>query len=165
MSGSHSQPAGADAPPVPPLAPEIALVPPRAEFVYEAVFDLAPMRALGPSPRGERRIVPISGGRFAGPRLRGTVLAGGADRQLVRADGLRELDALYELETDDGAVLTVRNRVLIDPSPGARRTAFSTLTIAAPSGPHDWLNRGVFIGALIGLAPRPQVLIRVFQLA
>ena len=86
---------------------------PRTEFAYEAIFELEPAMALGQGPLGERRIIPITGGRFAGPRLRGTVLPGGADRQLIRADGVKHLDALYELQTEDGAVITVNNRVLI----------------------------------------------------
>ena len=57
-------------------------------------------------------MVPITGGTFEGPNIRGTVLAGGADRQLLRGDGVRTLDALYELQTDDGAIFTVRNQLL-----------------------------------------------------
>lgn len=53
---------------------------------------------------GERRIIPIVGGIFARPRIKGKVLPGGADRQLVRSDGAHVLNALYELQTDDGAV-------------------------------------------------------------
>ncbi|WP_256861404.1 DUF3237 domain-containing protein [Hydrogenophaga sp. H7] len=101
-----------------------------------------------------------------GPRLRGTVLPGGADRQLLRADGVKELDALYELQTDDGAVITVRNRVLIDESATPGRYARSVLQLSAPAGPHDWLNRRVFVGTLHSLRPaRAAVCIRVYELA
>jgi hypothetical protein len=82
---------------------EIPIVLPGTEFVYEAVFDLQPVMMLGQGPLGERRIIPISGGVFAGPRIKGKVLPGGADRQLVRTDGAHILNALYELQTDDGA--------------------------------------------------------------
>jgi hypothetical protein len=149
---------------VPPLAPEIRLVPPATEFTYEAIVDIAPTVAIGAAPLGMRAMVPILGGQFAGPRLRGKVLPGGADRQLLRADGVKLLDALYELQADDGAVITVRNRVLIDAPPGGPRYAFSMLEITAPEGPHAWLNRGVFVGTLHGLMPQRQaVLIRVFR--
>ena len=122
--------------------------------------------SLGQGPRGERFIVPILGGRFEGPRLRGTVLPGGADRQLLRADGVKELDALYELQTDDGAVITVRNRVLIDENATPGRYARSVLQLSAPAGPHDWLNRRVFVGTLHSLRPaRAAVCIRVYELA
>jgi len=69
---------------------------PGTEFVYESVVDLAPTLPLGASPFGERRMVPIVGGTFEGPGLRGKVKAGGADRQLVRRDGAVSLDAVYE---------------------------------------------------------------------
>jgi hypothetical protein len=143
---------------------EIPIVLPRTEFVYEAVFDLEPVMMLGQGPLGERRIVPISGGVFAGPRINGKVLPGGADRQLVRADGAHMLNALYELQTDDGAVITVNNRVLIDKRPDGTRYAFSSVDITAPEGPHDWLNHLVFVGTLHSMAPKPKVLIRVYSL-
>jgi hypothetical protein len=64
----------------PPLEPNVPLVLPRGDFVWEAVVELAPTVAMGEGPLGERRLVPITGGVFAGPRIRGRVLPGGADR-------------------------------------------------------------------------------------
>jgi len=137
----------------------VPLVPPRTEFVYEAVVEIAPT-----VPLGERRIVPITGGTFEGPNIRGTVLPGGADRQLIRKDGVRRLDALYEMQAEDGAIITVRNQVLIAPGDGAPDYRFSSLDITAPEGPHAWLNRLVFVGTLHSLRPaREAVLIRVFK--
>ena len=139
---------------------------PEARLAWEAQVDIGERQSLGQGPRGERFIVPILGGRFEGPRLRGTVLPGGADRQLLRADGVKELDALYELQTDDGAVITVRNRVLIDENATPGRYARSVLQLSAPAGPHDWLNRRVFVGTLHSLRPaRAAVCIRVYELA
>jgi AcrR family transcriptional regulator len=136
---------------------------PALELAYEAVIDIAERRDLGKSALGERFIIDITGGSFAGPRLRGRVLPGGADRQLVRADGVKELDALYEMQTDDGALITVRNRVLIeDPSPQGRY-ARSTVRLTAPDGPYAWLNRRIFVGTLASLRPeREAVRISVF---
>ncbi len=150
-----------------PLAPDIPIVPPRTEFVYEALVELDQgVIKLGRGPLGERRMVPITGGRFEGPRIKGTVLSGGADRQLVRADGALMLNALYELKTDDGAIITVNNRVLIDKRPDGSRYAFSQIDITAPEGQHDWLNHLVFVGDLHADASRPKtVLIRVYSLA
>ncbi len=147
------------------LATGVARVSPLAEFLYEAVAQIGPTIALGASPLGERRIVNILGGRFAGPGLSGSVLGGGADRQLLRADGVLELDALYEMQTDDGAILTVNNRVLIDTlAPDAPR--FSKIAIQAPQGRYAWLNRLVIVGTLASLRPeREAVLIRAFKLA
>lgn len=143
---------------------EIPIVLPKTELVYEALFDLEPVMMLGQGPLGERRIIPIAGGVFAGPRIKGKVLPGGADRQLVRKDGAKMLNALYELQTDDGAVITVNNRVLIDKRPDGAPYVFSNIDITAPEGPHDWLNHLVFVGTLHGMAPKPNVLIRVYNL-
>ena len=57
---------------------------------------------------GTRRIAPLSGGTFEGPRLRGTILAGsGADWQLLRSDGVLEMDLRCTLRTDDGVLVSM----------------------------------------------------------
>jgi len=80
------------------------------EALLRSQITLAAVQELGETPLGRRRIIPITGGAFEGARLRGRVLPGGADWQVVRADGLADLDARYTLETDDGALVYVRNR-------------------------------------------------------
>ena len=72
--------------------------------------ELAKPQELGEGPLGRRRIIGITGGRFSGERLSGRVLAGGADWQVIRPDGVADLDARYTLETNDGALVYVRNR-------------------------------------------------------
>ena len=61
---------------------------PSVDFLYEAVVDIGPVRPIGRTALGERRIVEILGGTFAGPYLRGCILPGGTDRQLVDRDGV-----------------------------------------------------------------------------
>jgi len=147
---------------VPPLAPQIPFNFPETEFVYEAIVDIEPGIDLGNGPLGQRAMVPITGGTFEGPNIRGTVLPGGADRQLVREDGVRLLDALYELQTDDGAIFTVRNQVISHPQPGQAR--FSFIQITAPEE-YNWLNQSIHVGTLDSLRPERQaVLVRVFRL-
>ncbi len=141
-----------------------------ATLVWNAVVDIGERVAMGRSPLGERFMIPIVGGTFWGAdgfeALHGRVLPGGADRQLWRADGVRELRAIYEMQTDDGAVLSIDNRVLIDdPANGTGREgtryAVSTIRVTAPEGPHAWLSRRVFVGSLQPLMPQRQaVLIR-----
>jgi hypothetical protein len=62
---------------------------------------------LGGTPYGERRIINILGGTVEGPRLKGTILPGGADWQIVRADGVVHLTARYTIETAAGALVLV----------------------------------------------------------
>lgn len=139
---------------------------PKLTFVFEAIVNITKAEDLGPFPLGRRRIVPIIGGMFEGPGLKGIVRPGGADRQIIRVDGLRQLHALYELETDDGAVITVSNRVLIDDTRPGSLYAFSNVELAAPDGRYGWLNRKVFVGSLNPTKPGQQaVKVRVFALS
>jgi len=81
----------------------------RLEPLLRAEITLAAPQELGDTPHGRRRVIPITGGSFRGERLSGRVLAGGADWQVIRADGVAELDARYTLETVDGSLIYVRN--------------------------------------------------------
>ena len=65
----------------------------------------APPQKLGTVPHGIRNIVPVTGGDFDGPRLRGQILPGGGDWLLLRSDGVLELDLRITLETDDHALI------------------------------------------------------------
>jgi hypothetical protein len=65
----------------------------------------APLQKLGAVPRGIRTFVPITGGDFEGPRLRGRILPGGGDWLLLRSDGVLELDLRITLETHDHALI------------------------------------------------------------
>ncbi|SPF81955.1 DUF3237 domain-containing protein [Pseudoprimorskyibacter insulae] len=139
-------------------------------LLWEAIVDITEVQPLGESPKGERRIVPIIGGEFRGgpdfPGLNGKVLAGGADRQLIRKDGGKELDALYEMQVDDGTILTIHNRVVIDESGQGPRQALSRIEVTAPEGPWDFLNRRLIVGTLQPLRPaRNAVLIRGWEMA
>jgi Protein of unknown function (DUF3237) len=89
-----------------------AEAPPALEFVFAAYVTVDGPLDLGDVGKGGRRIVPITGGEFSGPRLRGKVIPGGADWQIVRHDGVAELEARYTLQTDDGALIYVRNHAL-----------------------------------------------------
>jgi len=73
--------------------------------LLKAEITLAEPLELGDTPLGRRRIINITGGTFRGERLSGKVLAGGADWQVIRADGVADLDARYTLETSDGALI------------------------------------------------------------
>lgn len=145
----------------------LAPIPPTTRLLWEALVDIAPRVDLGTGPLGPRGIVPILGGVFrAGPEfpgLSGTILPGGADRQQSRPDGARELDALYEMQVQDGAILTIRNRVVIDETGPGPRYALSRIAVTAPAGPWAWLSRRMILGTLQPARPmRDAVLIRAW---
>ncbi|WP_319499135.1 DUF3237 family protein [uncultured Cohaesibacter sp.] len=91
---------------------------PDLRFTWEAVVTVAPREDLGTTPLGQRFIIPITGGLFRGgaehPDLKGIVLPRGADRQLLRADGVKQLSATYEMQVEDGTVLGIENEVVMD---------------------------------------------------
>ena len=79
------------------------------------------MTTIGKTPAGLRRVAPVTGGTFAGERLRGQVL-GGADWVINRPDGVMVIDVRLTLKTDDGAAiyLTYQGRFLAAPEAMAR---------------------------------------------
>lgn len=79
------------------------------QAIFTIHAELAAITSLGRTPYGERRVVGILGGTVQGPKLAGRVLPGGADWQIVRADGGAALEARYTVRTDDGALIYVRN--------------------------------------------------------
>lgn len=83
--------------------------PPQLEFIFAADVAVDPPLDLGNIGKGTRRFVPIAGGEVSGPKVRGEVLRGGGDWQVIRDDGVAELEARYTLRTDDGALIFVRN--------------------------------------------------------
>lgn len=134
----------------------LAQFPPQGfalHLAWEAVVQVGAREDLGPGPGGRRFIVPIHGGRFTGgPALagfEGTILPGGADRQTLRPDGVKELSAVYEMRTGDGAVIGIDNRVIVDADRRPHRYAVSRIRATAPSGGRwDILNRRFLLGSL-----------------
>ena len=76
--------------------------------IFTIHAELADIRHFGTTPYGERRVIDILGGRVEGPRLKGRILPG-ADWQIVRPDGVTDLEARYAIETDRGTRVLVRS--------------------------------------------------------
>ena len=91
--------------------PRVSIMP-SLQFLYSSRIEIDSPLIVGQSPYGERRIINIKGGAFSGPRLSGRVLPGGADWQVIRPDGITEVEARYTLETQDGALIYVYKRGL-----------------------------------------------------
>ena len=77
--------------------------------IFVITSTLAGIQKLGNTPYGERRIINILGGAVEGEKLKGKVLPGGADWQIVRADGVVHLTARYTVETETGAQILVNS--------------------------------------------------------
>jgi hypothetical protein len=73
------------------------------------VCEVGPVVSLGDGPRGERRYVMLGAGTVQGPELNGSIVEGGIDWQLRRADGVLEIAAHYVIRTGDGALIEVQS--------------------------------------------------------
>ena len=131
---------------------------PELEFAFEVRAQVADPTVVGELPTGTRRIIDILGGTFEGPDIRGTLLPGGADWQLIQEDGFTDIDARYTLQTDAGDLIYVSNVGMRHAPPDvmARLNAGETVDqsliyfravprfeVAAPE--HQWLMRSIFV--------------------
>ena len=129
----------------------------RGELVVQLRVTLGASRDVGTvwcdsarTQTARRVVIPITGGTFEGPGLKGTILCGGADYQMVRADGSRtELDAIYEICTHDGTLIHVRNSgavVTTVGDDGRRTTTFRTTPRFEVDihSPYAWLGEGCY---------------------
>ena len=132
----------------------------KTEFAFKAEVLVDKIMDLGATQHGNRRIIPITGGTFDGPSIKGTIVPGGADWQIIRGDGVAELEARYTLRTDDGALVYVVNRGYrhgppevmqrlakgehVDPKEYYFR---ATPTFETSAQKYNWLNKYVFVAA------------------
>ena len=131
---------------------------PDLDFVFGLKARLGEMVVIGESPEGLRRMIPIVDGAFDGVNIRGEVLGGGADWQYVRSDGVTIAEAVYLLKANDGTLIQIRNRGVRHGSPEviqrltegehvdpAEYYFRASPTFLVSPGPHDWLNKNVFV--------------------
>ena len=133
-------------------------MPPSLSHVANVIINVGEPIAVGETPQGLRRVVPILGGTIKGNRLDGVILPAGADYQLIRPDGYTTLDARYVARLDDGAVIYIVNTGVrfgppalmdriargepVDPAQVYFRTTprFETAATA-----YQWLTRPLFL--------------------
>ena len=124
---------------------------PQLEYVVELKVKCEGAYQLGQTSHGNRFIIPIVGGTFEGPKMKGTILPGGADYQLQdNAHGRTEVEAIYSIKTDDGVNIHVRNRGLIctgkDENGNPQFYFRTTPQFEAPfDSKYAWLNNAIFV--------------------
>ena len=125
---------------------------PQLEFVMQLNVTLDQPYSVGDIPNGRRTVIPITGGTFEGPLLKGTIINGGADYQIASKEGRTQIEAIYSIKTDDGVYIHVRNRGIICMGKDANGNP-SFYFRAAPQfeAPVDskyaWLNNAIFVCA------------------
>ncbi len=125
---------------------------PQLEFALQLKVTLGETFGINNTQHGRRTVIPITGGTFEGPNIKGTIINGGADYQLANADGRTELEAIYCIKTDDGVYIHVRNRGIIANSKDAEgRPSFYFRAAPQFEAPADskygWLNNALFVCA------------------
>ena len=132
---------------------------PALEFLATLEVHVTAPMEVGATPFGQRRLIPLLGGVVNGPKLKGSILPGGADFQSVRSATFTDIHARYVIETEDGDRIYVENTGIrvaaaediaallrgepVDPA----RVYFRTIPrfeTAAPAW--QWLNEHLFIG-------------------
>lgn len=114
---------------------------PGAQLIVERV-TLGPSQSVGASKRGNRNIIPITGGDLSG-RITGRVLPGGADYQNLSTPAT--IDARYLWQTTDGEIIIVRN--------GGTFGSLVPTFEARVDGPYAWLNDGLYLSSNPGRSP------------
>lgn len=124
---------------------------PALEFVVELKVKCEGAYQVGKTSHGNRFVIPIVGGTFEGPQMKGTILPGGADYQLQdAATGRTEVEAIYSIKTDDGVNIHIRNRGLICTGKDEQgNPQFYFRTAPQFEAPQDskyaWLNNAIFV--------------------
>lgn len=125
---------------------------PQLEFALQLKVTLGETYSCGETQHGRRTVIPITGGTFEGPGIKGTIINGGADYQLANAQNRTEIEAIYSIKTDDGVYIHVRNRGLITMGGGANGAPSFYFRCApqfeAPANSkYAWLNNSLFLCA------------------
>jgi hypothetical protein len=112
----------------------------QGEMLIQENVTLAPSQSVGPSKRGNRNIIPITGGQLSG-RISGKVLMGGADYQNLGQPA--EIDARYLWQADNGEIIVVRN--------GGGFGGLAPTFEARVDGAYAFLNSGLYLSSNPGM--------------
>lgn len=131
----------------------------KTELLCELKITVGKAQNLGETPHGNRRIFPVTGGKFKGPKLNGDILPGGGDWLIVRPDGATELDVRIVLCTDDGQLIYVSYHGIIYTPPEVKQSIScgeaydpsdiyfrSTPVFETGSEKYGWLNKIIAVG-------------------
>jgi hypothetical protein len=112
----------------------------RGDQLITENVTLGASQSVGATKRGNRNIIPITGGTLSG-KITGKVLAGGADYQNLANP--MTIDARYLWQTNDGEVIIVRN----GGSMGLLAPAFEV----REDSKYAWLNKGLYLSSNPGM--------------
>ena len=114
----------------------------QSEFLFDLVIETGSANVLG----ADRVIVPVSGGTFEGPTLKGTIVGPGGDWIVRRTDGSMALDVRLVLQTDDAQRISMTWRGISYTPPGGTQYARILPLFETGAAKYDWLNHLVAVG-------------------
>ena len=152
------------------LPPPPALLP-----MTQVRCEVRPMVSLGPAKYGERRFIPLGGGTVRGPELNGTLVEGGVDWQVNRADGVLDIAAHYVIRTDDGALVEVQSDGMRHGPPEVmarlargelvqRDEYFFRTIVRFTTGAPQWLHLNKVLALAVGQRDAGQVLLDFYRI-
>lgn len=142
---------------------------PTLEFVCELQVKCEGSYNVGQTSKGNRFVIPITGGTFKGPKMQGTIIPGGADYQLQdNANGRTELEAIYSIKTDDGVNIHIRNcGIIANGKDENGNPSFYFRTAPKFEAPNDskyaWLNNAIYVCAPSFGGPQGTINLRVWM--
>jgi len=149
--------------------------PPALVPMCQVRCEVGALVSLGPAKHGERRYVPLGGGTVQGPELNGTLVEGGVDWQVNRADGALEIAAHYVIRSDDGALIEVQSDGLRHGPPAvmarlargeavARDAYFFRTVVRFTTGAPQWLHLNKTLALAVGQREARAVLLDFYRI-
>jgi hypothetical protein len=149
--------------------------PPALLPMAQVRCEVGALVSLGAAKYGERRYVPLLGGTVAGPELNGTIVEGGVDWQVNRADGVLEIAAHYVIRTADGALIEVQSDGMRHGAPEvmarlargdalARDEYFFRTLMRFQTGAPQWLHLNKVMALAVGQRQAKLVVLDVYRI-
>ena len=114
----------------------------QSEFLLDLVIETGSANVLG----ADRVVVPVSGGTFEGPTLKGTIVSPGGDWIVCRPDGSMALDVRLVLQTDDAQKISMTWRGISYTPPGGTQYARILPLFETGAAKYDYMNHLVAVG-------------------
>jgi len=149
--------------------------PPALMPLAQVRCEVGALVTLGPAKYGERRYVPLAGGSVRGPELNGSVVEGGVDWQVNRADGVLDIAAHYVIRSDDGALIEVQSEGMRHGPPEVmarlargdavgRDEYFFRTVMRFTTGAPQWLHLNKVLALAVGQREARAVLLDVYRI-
>ncbi|ODV13560.1 MAG: hypothetical protein ABT20_01795 [Rubrivivax sp. SCN 70-15] len=157
------------------MTPDALPAPPALVPMTQIRCEVGALVSLGMAKHGERRYVPLGAGTVQGPELNGTLVEGGVDWQVQRADGVTDIAAHYVIRTRDGALVEVQSEGmrhgpaevmarLARGEPVARDEYFFRTVVRFTTGAPAWLHLNKVLAIAVGQREATRVLLDLYRI-